>query len=106
MSSASNQAKKSMRQTIRNWRIQIKLEKTLEDLSKMFIPVLRGWVNFNGRYYKAEMYSVHRRSNRAMVNGAMRKYKRFRQRCKRALDWLAKLQSENRKSSFNGRRTI
>jgi RNA-directed DNA polymerase len=85
---ASNQAKKAMRQTIRSWRIQLKSEKTLEDLSKMFNPVLRGWDNYYGRYYKAEMHSVYRRMNRALMNWAMRKYKRFRQRRKRALDWL------------------
>ncbi|WP_223275547.1 group II intron maturase-specific domain-containing protein [Paenibacillus elgii] len=77
-----------MRQTIRSWRIQLKSEKTLEDLSKMFNPVLRGWDNYYGRYYKAEMHSVYRRMNRALMNWAMRKYKRFRQRRKRALDWL------------------
>lgn len=85
---ASNQAKKSMRQTIRNWRIQLKSEKTLEDLSKMFNPVLRGWVNYYGRYYKAELHSVYRRMNRALVHWAMRKFKRFRQRRKHAHDWL------------------
>ncbi|WP_258958960.1 group II intron maturase-specific domain-containing protein [Paenibacillus tyrfis] len=37
-----------MRQTIRSWRIQLKSEKTLEDLSRMFNVVLRGWVNYYG----------------------------------------------------------
>ncbi|MDQ0492230.1 group II intron maturase-specific domain-containing protein [Paenibacillus brasilensis] len=46
---ASNSAKKAMRQTIRTWRIQLKSEKKLEDLSKMFNPILRGWVNYYGR---------------------------------------------------------
>ncbi|WP_198023083.1 group II intron maturase-specific domain-containing protein [Paenibacillus zanthoxyli] len=80
-----------MRQTIRILRIQLKSEKLLEDLSKMFNPVLRGWVNYYGRYYKAEMHSVYRRMNRALLNWAMRKYKRFRQRRKRAWDWLSQI---------------
>ncbi len=53
----SNQAKKAMRQTIRDWRLQLKSDKTLEDLSKMFNPVLRGWENYYGCFYKSELYS-------------------------------------------------
>ncbi|UOF90074.1 hypothetical protein LSG31_19750 [Fodinisporobacter ferrooxydans] len=56
-----------MRQTIRDWYVQLKSDKTLEDLSKMFNPVLRGWVNYYGRFYKSELYSVYRRMNRALM---------------------------------------
>ena len=84
----SNQAKKAMRQTIRGWRVQLKSDKTLEDLSRMFNPVLRGWMGYYGRFYKSELYSVYRRMNQALIKWAMRKYKRFRQRRKRARDWL------------------
>jgi RNA-directed DNA polymerase len=72
----SNRAKKAMRQTIRGWRVQLKSDKTLEDLSKMFNPVLRGWVNYYGRFYKSELYSVYRHMNRALMNWAMRKSER------------------------------
>jgi len=88
---ASNSAKREMRQTIRTWRIQLKSEKRLEDLSRMFNPILRGWVNYYGRYYKAEMHSVYRRMNRALLEWTMRKYKRFRQRRKRAWNWLIQI---------------
>ena len=99
----SNQAKKAMRQTIRGWHVQLKSDKTLEDLSKMFNPVLRGWVNYYGRFYKSELYSVYRRMNRALLYWAMRKYKRFRKRRKRALEWLAGLLRESQHYSCSGR---
>jgi len=85
----SNRAKKDMRQTIRGWRIQLKSDKTLEDIAKMFNPILRGWVGYYGHFYKSELYSVYRRMNQALIKWAMRKYKRFRQRRKRARNWLS-----------------
>ena len=41
----SNKAAKAMRHTIRNWRIHLKPDKSIEDISRMFNPVIRGWVN-------------------------------------------------------------
>lgn len=38
----SREALRAMRQTIRGWRIQLKCDKELDDLSKMFNPVPRG----------------------------------------------------------------
>ena len=38
-----------MRQTIRSWRLHLRSDKTLDDLSRMFNPILRGWVNYDGQ---------------------------------------------------------
>lgn len=73
----SNKAKKAMRQTIHDWRIHLKPDKTLEDLSHMFNPVIRGWVNYYGRFYKSELYSVLRHMDRALVRWAQRKFKKL-----------------------------
>ncbi|WP_419650767.1 group II intron maturase-specific domain-containing protein [Thiolapillus sp.] len=32
-----------MRQEIRSWHLQLKNDKSLMDLSRMFNPILRGW---------------------------------------------------------------
>jgi len=41
---------KAMRQTIRHWYLQLKPDKELADISHMFNPVLRGWINYYGRF--------------------------------------------------------
>jgi RNA-directed DNA polymerase len=87
----SNKAKKAMRQTIRGWRMHLKPDKTLEDLSRMFNPVIRGWVNYYGRFYKSELYSVLRHMDRALVRWARRKYKKFARHQRRATHWLGKI---------------
>lgn len=87
----SNKAKKAMRQTIHDWRMHLKPDKTIEDLSHMFNPVIRGWVNYYGRFYKSELYSVLRHMDRALIRWVQRKYKKFAIHKRRATYWLGKI---------------
>ena len=87
----SNKAKTAMQQAIHDWRIHLKPDKTLEDLSHMFNPILRGWVNYYGRFYKSELYSVLRHMNRALVHWARRKYKKLARHRRRADYWLGRI---------------
>jgi len=87
----SNKAKKAMQQTIHDWRIHLKPDIKLEDLSCMLNPILRGWVNYYGRFYKSELYTVLRHMNRALVHWARRKYKKLARHRRRAEQWLGKI---------------
>ncbi len=87
----SNTAKTAMRQEIHNWRMHLKPDKTLEDLSHMFNPVIRGWINYYGRFYKSELYPVLMHLNRALVRWARRKYKKFAIHQRRATNWLGRI---------------
>jgi len=69
----------------------LKPDKTLEDLSRMFNPVIRGWVNYYGRFYKSELYSVLRHMDRALVRWAQRKFKKLAIHKRRATYWLGKI---------------
>lgn len=87
----SSKACKAMRQTIRQWRFHLKPDKTLEDISRMFNPVLRGWINYYGRFYKSALYPVLRHMNRALVHWARRKFKRLSRHRRRAEYWLGRI---------------
>jgi RNA-directed DNA polymerase len=87
----SNTAKKSLQHEIHDWRMHLKPDKTLEDLSHMFNPIVRGWVNYYGFFYKSELYCVLRHMNRALVRWVQRKYKKFARHKRRAQDWLGKI---------------
>jgi RNA-directed DNA polymerase len=76
----SAQASKRMRREMRRWRVACRSDKTLTDLARMFNPVLRGWINYFGRFYKSMLYPVFRHFNETLVRWAMRKYKRLRRR--------------------------
>jgi len=92
----SNKAKKGMQQTIHDWRMHLKPDKSLEDLSRMFNPVIRGWINYYGRFYKAELYSELIYLNRALVRWVCRKYKKL-QHQRRATHWLGAIARRDRK---------
>jgi len=87
----SNSAKKSIRQEMRRWKVHLRSDKSLEDISHMFNPVLRGWINYYGKYYKSELYCVFRHFNLTLTRWAMRKYKRLRGHKRRAEYRLGKI---------------
>ena len=87
----SNKACKSMTQTIRGWRIQLKSDKEILDISKMFNPVIRGWINYYGKFYKSELYKILRHMNKALVQWAKRKYKKLARGRTKAENWLGRL---------------
>jgi len=95
----SNAASKAMRQTIRSWRMQLKSDVGIDDLSRMFNPVVRGWINYYGCFYKSQLYSVLRHMNRALIYWARRKYKKLAVHKRRASSWLGRL-ARNRPELF------
>ncbi len=87
----SNKAKKKMAGTMRSWRMHLRSDKTLGDLSRMFNPIMRGWINHYGKYYKSELYPTFRRVNRTLARWATRKYKKLRGHSRRAIHWMGKI---------------
>jgi RNA-directed DNA polymerase len=87
----SNKAKKKMTSTMRSWGMHLRSDKTLGDLSRMFNPIIRGWMNYYGKLYKSELYSVAKIANRTLSRWAMRKYKKLKRHKRRAQQWIAKI---------------
>jgi RNA-directed DNA polymerase len=84
----SREAAKKMRQEIRSWHLHLRSDKAIDDLARMWNPVLRGWIQYFGRFYRSALYPVFRHFNGHLVRWAMRKYKRLRQHRRRAEHWL------------------
>ncbi|MBG9654169.1 group II intron reverse transcriptase/maturase [Cytobacillus firmus] len=93
----SNKSKKSIRQKVRDWKLQLKVEKDLTDLSNMFNSKIIGWINFYGKFYKSEMYSTLRHINKALIMWARKKYKRLARHKKRAEYFLGRIANQNPK---------
>lgn len=68
----------------------MKSDKKLEDLSNMFNPIIRGWIQYYGQFYKSENYMVLRYMNEALVLWVRRKFKKLRFHI-RSTHWLGKL---------------
>ncbi|MGC1951241.1 MAG: group II intron reverse transcriptase/maturase, partial [Gammaproteobacteria bacterium] len=85
----SDDARKAISREIRSWHIVRRSDKTLTDLARMFNPIVSGWINYYGRFYKSWLYPVLRHINDGLVRWVMRKYKRLRGHYRRAKTWLA-----------------
>ena len=87
----SDRAAKALRDEIRSWRLQSRSNKSIQDLSRMFNPILRGWLQYYGRYYRSAAYQAIRQLDRALARWASQKYKRLRGRPRRAAQWIARI---------------
>ena len=76
----SQTSRKAINQEIRGWHIQLKNDKSLDDLSKMFNPV-----------YPSALCVIWRHFNRYLVQWVRRKYKRFAGHKRRAYQYLNRL---------------
>ena len=87
----SDKAAKTMRRTMRSWRLHLRSDKALDDLSRMFNPVLHGWINYYGSYYKSALYPIFRHLDRSLTRWAVRKFKKLRGHRRRATHWLGRI---------------
>lgn len=90
---ASPAALKRMRQTIRSWHIQLKCDKSLLDLSRMFNPVLRGWWQYYGRFRRSMLRRIGSHLDGYLVRWLMRKYLYFKGHKTRAWRYLDRLKA-------------
>ena len=66
-------------------------DKSLDDLARMFNPMIRGWINYYSRFYKSALYPTLRHLNRILTRWAGRKYKRLGRHRRRAMHWLGRI---------------
>ena len=92
----SNKAAKSMGDTIRGWKIHLMSDKSIEEISRIINPVVRGWSNYYGQYYRSALYPIFNQLNNALRRWAMRKYKRLRGRNRKATLWLRRIAHRDR----------
>ena len=66
----------------------------------MFNPIIRGWLQYYGRYYRSALYPPMRQLDRSLARWAYRKYKKLRGHLRRATHWVT--QSARRDSKTVG----
>jgi hypothetical protein len=87
----SLQAAKKLRHTMRRWAVHRRSDKSLDDLARMFNPVLRGWLNYYGSYYRSALHPTFRCLDDHLTRWAKQKYKRLRRHHRRARHWLQRI---------------
>jgi len=84
----SDDAAQAIRREIRRWRLHLRSDKSLSDLARAINPIVRGWINYYGRFCKSMLYPTLKRINEYLVRWARRKYKRLRAHDTKTRKWL------------------
>ena len=88
----SNTAAKDMRQEIRKWRLHRRSNWTLAQLAQAINPIVRGWINYYGRFYRSTLATaVLQQINEYLIRWAMWRYKPMRRSPKKAARFLARI---------------
>jgi len=89
----SDEAAKRIRRQVRSWRLHRRSGSTLGDLAREINPIVRGWINYYGRFYKSELVYVLKGINHYLMRWATQKFKRLRRRRHRAWERLGDVAS-------------
>ena len=94
--SMSDKAQKAIREEIRSWRIQLRVNKSLKDIANMLNSKIQGWINYYSHYYKAGINKILEYTNTILIKWVKRKYKTIRS-TKKATNWLAEIAQRDTK---------
>ena len=84
----SNKAMKAMNEKLRGMSIFRASGCTLQQLVEKLNPVLQGWINYYGKFYKTKLVSFMHNVNVKIATWARRKYKGLRSSEMKAIEWL------------------
>ena len=79
------------RKVRRHWRLPTRTGMSLAEIAGKLNPVLRGWIQYYGRFRLSALVAVLRNLNLSLRLWAMRKYKRFKRRPRAAMAWLSRI---------------
>jgi RNA-directed DNA polymerase len=90
----SASAMKAMRSAIRDLNLRRQTQLALHDIAQQINPLLRGWLEYYGRYAPSALYPLLRYVNQTLLAWAMRKFKRFKAHKIRASGFLQRLAAD------------
>lgn len=84
----SVKAMKSMREKMREWNTLKIAWCEVEDIAREINPVVRGWINYYGKFYQTKLKSFMHEVNLKIAKWARSKYKKVRASELKAIKWL------------------
>ncbi|CAO5683161.1 MAG: hypothetical protein HEEMFOPI_01899 [Holosporales bacterium] len=91
----SKAAEKSMRAYVKQSKVRNRSDLSLNDIAKMYNPILRGWIGYYGHYHRRKLCSVMRHFEYTLVAWAMQKYEKLRRHKIRVYHFMQTIRDEN-----------
>jgi RNA-directed DNA polymerase len=83
----SKDALKKISAQVRAWKLHRRMDRTEADLARWMNPVVQGWMNYYGAFYRSALYPLLTRINAYLMRWLRNKYKRLRGRKKAHEAW-------------------
>jgi RNA-directed DNA polymerase len=74
----SKEALKRISGEVRSWRIHLRTGHTFAELARKINPIVRGWMQYYGAFYRSALNSLLQRINAYLMRWIRKKYKRLR----------------------------
>ncbi len=88
----SKEALRSLKRTIKyRWKLKSKIQFGLSELARWLNPIIRGWFQYYGRFYKGAMVPLAAFINDHLRLWATHKYQKLWRHRVRSYDWLRKV---------------
>ena len=84
----------TMRATVRDLNLRRQTQLSLQDIARQLNPLLRGWIEYYGRYAPSALFPLLRYINQTLVAWAQRKFKRFKRGAPLAGRFIKRLATE------------
>ncbi|MGI3224204.1 group II intron reverse transcriptase/maturase [Streptomyces sp. GTA36] len=74
----SKEAQKKISTEIRSWRLHRQIHLTFFDLARRINPIVRGWMQYYGAFYRSALHPLLQRINTYLMRWVRKKYRRLR----------------------------
>src|SRR5262245_15848033 len=81
------QALKKISGEVRRWRLHRKVPLTITDVARKINPIVRGWIQYYGAFYRSALVPLLARINSYLLRWIRKKYKRLRSYTKAMAAW-------------------
>jgi len=88
IASVSKKAEQALKDKVKALEIHKRTGSKIEMIAEMLNPILRGWMNYFGKFNRSAMKRALDCVQRRLIKWAMCKYKKFRGHRRRAEEWL------------------
>ena len=88
---ASQIALLNIRKQMRSWKVHYRSSQDLETIAARVNPIIRGWYQYYGKFHKTSLRPTLNFFNYLLAKWIRRKYKKFRSRYVRSLEFLGKI---------------
>ena len=92
----SKEAQKCIRQEIRQWKLLKIHHIAIKEIADQYNPVIRGWLNYYGKYGRIILKKVIEHINYHLVLWIKRKYRKYKRKTLRAVEFLERIAKNNK----------